>query len=521
METERKLHPERLSDAYRMYAVGLLAFINLLNYLDRNVIFALFEPIKADLGLTDTQLGWLGSAYILVFSISALPFGVMSDLRSRRAVITFGVAFWSVFTMLSGLVRSFAQLFTFRAAVGIGEAAYGPASTSMVADYYPGKRRAFAMGIYSSGVALGGVLGIYLGGVLQAAYGWRVAFMAVGVPGFLCALLAAGLKDPTRVLEKVSVRRYLQKVEMGITSISRMFVPLLVGAAIGGIAAIALSLYFGADSALDVAALSIGIGAGLAINILQWVRRIQRDRADETPFGGEIGGAFEEMLGAFRLVLRTPTLVYVFIGGAFISFGVNGIVGWGPTFLSRELNLTPGDAAALLGKWGFIFGTAGTLAGGFIADWLQRYTRRSRILTVAAGFLIGGPIAFWLLLIRDLSLFIPVACAAFFFLSWYNGPIAAVIFDVVPMRISATVVGAYLLFIHLAGDAIAFPLIGTLSDLFGLDRAVLLLPIVSMAGGIVVLGGARTIIRDMARVGETVELQGIGNREWGIGNREL
>ena len=95
--------------------------INLLNYLDRNVIFALFEPIKRDLMLTDTQLGWLGSAYILVFSIAALPLGVLSDLRSRKTVIAGGVAVWSAFTALGGLVRSFWQLFICRAAVGIGQ----------------------------------------------------------------------------------------------------------------------------------------------------------------------------------------------------------------------------------------------------------------------------------------------------------------------------------------------------------------------------------------------------------------
>src|SRR5690606_11281275 len=128
------------------YALGLLAVINLLNYLDRNVIFALFEPIKQDLGLTDTQLGWLGSAYILVFSVAALPFGVLSDLRSRRAVISGGVAVWSLFTSLGGLVRSYTQLFLCRAAVGIGEAAYGPAASSLVADYFPGPGRAIAMG---------------------------------------------------------------------------------------------------------------------------------------------------------------------------------------------------------------------------------------------------------------------------------------------------------------------------------------------------------------------------------------
>ena len=103
---------------YRWYALGLLASINILNYLDRNVIFALFEPIKRDLGLTDTQLGWLGSAYILVFSVAALPFGVLSDLRSRRAVIAVGVGIWSAFTSMAGLVRSFTQLFICRAAVG-------------------------------------------------------------------------------------------------------------------------------------------------------------------------------------------------------------------------------------------------------------------------------------------------------------------------------------------------------------------------------------------------------------------
>jgi len=82
--------PPRLTTRYRWYALGLLALINLLNYIDRNVIYALFEPIKADLGLTDGQLGWLGSAYILVFSVAALPFGVLSDLRSRRAVEKIG-----------------------------------------------------------------------------------------------------------------------------------------------------------------------------------------------------------------------------------------------------------------------------------------------------------------------------------------------------------------------------------------------------------------------------------------------
>jgi len=202
---------------------------------------------------------------------------------------------------------------------------------------------------------------------------------------------------------------------------------------------------------------------------------------------------------ALRTVLRTPTLVYIFAAGAMISFGLNGIVGWGPTFVSRELDLSAGEAAGLLGKWGLISGTAGTLFGGVLADWLRRRYETARVIVVALGLLFGGPLALWLVTIRDPAQFQAVFALAFFCLSWYNGPMTAVIFDVVPPRISATVAGAYLLFIHLAGDAIAFPLIGSLSDRFGLDRAVLLLPVVSVAGGFVILAAGKYIRRDMAR----------------------
>lgn len=481
-------------------ALALLAFINLLNYLDRNIIFALFEPIKRDLSLTDTQLGWLGSAYILVFSLAALPFGVLSDLKSRKAVIAGGVALWSGFTFLGGLVRSYWQLFICRAAVGIGEAAYGPAASSMVADYFPGANRAKAMGILAAGIPVGGVLGLLLGGWLESLYGWRVAFMAVGLPGFLCAAAAARLVDPTRTEAPVTVRSFLREMELGVRGFIRQFLALIVFTTLGLIGAYVMTERYGADSALDIAVISVAIGIGLTLTIWRWVRLVRSDRRAETPFTRELETAASDMVRAGEVVLRTPTLLYVFIAGAMISFGMNGLVGWGPTFMSREFSLSAGEAAALLGTWGLPAGVLGALAGGYIADTLRRYTDRARVLTVAVGFLTGGPIAIWLMTIRDVSLFGPVFAVAFFLLSWYNGPMSAVIFDVVPARIGATVVGAYLLFIHLAGDAIALPLVGMLSDRFGLDRAVMVLPVVSLLGGIVMLGAMRTVSRDMGKV---------------------
>ncbi|MFL5516719.1 MAG: MFS transporter [Gemmatimonadales bacterium] len=487
--------PPRLTTRYRWYALGLLALINLLNYIDRNVVYALFEPIKADLGLTDGQLGWLASAYILVFSVAALPFGVLSDLRSRRAVIAGGVTVWSAFTFLSGLVRSYWQLFTCRAAVGIGEAAYGPASSSLVADYFPGPRRAMAMGILASGVSLGGVLGLLLGGLLEAEYGWRVAFMTVGVPGFVCAILVARLADPLRTPARLTVRSFLRDFQLNALALLRQLWPLLASGLVGVVAAYRLDRLYGADSKLDVAALSAAIGLGLTFTIWRLVRRTSRD-----PVGTGMGGAFDDIVAAGKTVLHTPTLVYVFLSGAMISFGLNGIIGWGPTFVSRELGLSAAEAASLLGTWGLCAGTAGTLAGGILADWLHRRYDMGRVLTVAMGLLLGGPLAVWLLTIRDQHLFQLVFAVAFFCLSWYNGPMTAVIFDVVPPRISATVAGAYLLFIHLAGDAIALPLVGSLSDRFGLDQAILLLPLMVILGGVVVLFATRTVRQDMRRV---------------------
>jgi MFS family permease len=489
--------PIPLSRAYSRYALGVLAITNLLSFINRNIVFALFEPIKLDLSLSDAQLGWLASAYVLVFSLAALPFGVLSDLRSRRTVITVGVLLWSAFTLTSGLATSFSMLLACRALVGVGGAAFAGPAQSMVADYFRVRGRAMAMGILAAGITLGGVLGIWLGGRLEAAYGWRTALAIVSLPGFVLAVLTARLRDPVRRPSVLSLRAALADLGVGVTALVRQFLPLLVSLVIGSVLGIYFDRIYGADSKVDVAAFSIAITIGLATNIRTWVKRFA---AAPSTGPRPLVHAFGERAISLASVLRTPTLVYVFLGGALISFGMNGLVGWAPAFMSRELNLSVAKAAALLGSWGLVSGICGVLFGGVLADWLRRYTATGRVLTISLGLLIGGPLAFWLLTLRDLDLFVPVFAAAFFFLSWFNGPIAAVIFDVVPSSISATVAGAYLLFIHLVGDAVAFPLVGALSDRFGLDRAVLLLPSVAILGGLVILGATRTVGRDMARM---------------------
>ncbi len=484
------------------YALALLTVVNLLNYLERNAIFALFEPLKRDLHLSDSQLGWLGTAYVLVFSLASLPLGLLGDLRSRRAVIAGGIAVWSVATSLSGLALGFESMFVARALVGLGGAAAAAPSASLVADYFSGNRRALAMGIFMAGLAVGGVLGILLAGQLEALYGWRVAFLALGVPGFVVAAFVLRLPDPTRLLPQNRLLFELREIGIGVTSLAATCAPMLIGLATGGIAAFLLDQHYGADSRADAAAFSAIAGIGLAWNIRLWVKRAHRHGGGNDPSDAVIDAALVDLRRAFRTVLGTPTLVYVFAGGALISFGMNGIVAWAPAFISRTLGLTTQEASRLLGGAGLIAGTAGTLAGGWFADLLRKKYPSARILVCAAGFIAGAPLAIWLLSVRSPTYFVPIFYAAFFFLTWYNGPLTATIFDVVPARIGTTVVGAYLLFIHVAGDSIAFPLIGALSDRFGLHRAIYILPVAALAGGLVVLGAARFLERDSRRAAE-------------------
>ena len=224
----------------------------------------------------------------------------------------------------------------------------------------------------------------------------------------------------------------LRSLGLGARALVRRGLPLIAGLGLGLLGAWLADRRYGSDSAVDAAVFAAIAGLGLTWNIILWVRRARRQQADvaaQISMGME--SALQDLVNAFHTVVRTPTLVWVFVGGAMISFGMNGIIGWAPAFMTRELGLSVAKASILLGKWGLVFGIAGTLSGGFLADWLQKRHPWARVTVSSIGFLLGGPLAIWLLTIRDLSVFTPVFCAAFFFLTWYNGPLTSVIFDVI------------------------------------------------------------------------------------------
>src|SRR5437762_213438 len=193
-------NPSLLSPAYRSYALGLLVVVNVFNFLDRQILSILLEPIKRDLRLSDTALGFLtGLAFALFYTVAGIPIARWADHGVRRSIIALGLAVWSGMTALTGLAQTFTQLALVRVGVGVGEAACSPPAHSLLSDYFPPERRATALSILALGVPIGIMLGYLAGGWVNEFFGWRMAFFVVGLPGLtLAGVVRLTLREPPR-----------------------------------------------------------------------------------------------------------------------------------------------------------------------------------------------------------------------------------------------------------------------------------------------------------------------------------
>jgi predicted MFS family arabinose efflux permease len=182
------------------YALGMLTVAYALNFIDRQILVIIQGPIKAEMGLSDTQLGLLsGFSFALVYITAGIPIAYWADRGNRRNIIALAVTVWSGMTALSGLAQSYAQLLLARIGVGIGEAGGSPPAHAMISDYYPPERRATALAIYSAGLHAGIFAGFLIGGIVSEYFGWRAAFMVVGLPGVLFGLVfVLTVREPER-----------------------------------------------------------------------------------------------------------------------------------------------------------------------------------------------------------------------------------------------------------------------------------------------------------------------------------
>lgn len=198
------------------YTLAVLLIAYVLSFADRQILSMMVDPVRRDLGLSDIQIGLLqGFAFVLLYSVLGIPAGLLADRFSRRRIITIGVLFWSAATMACGRVNSFTSLFAARMAVGVGEAALSPSAHSLLSDSFPPNRLTRALAIYALGITIGTGLAYAIGGLVISAVAasptvtlpllgtmrsWQAAFIIVGSPGVLVAMLTAFMHEPNRHL---------------------------------------------------------------------------------------------------------------------------------------------------------------------------------------------------------------------------------------------------------------------------------------------------------------------------------
>jgi MFS family permease len=178
--------------------VLVLCGINLLNFYDRQAPGALVEPMRREFGLSDTQIGLLGSMFIWVYALAGVPLGRVADVWSRKKLLAIGVTVWSALTAASGLAASFSFLVFTRLGVGVGEAVCAPVGTSWIGDLFPVKRRARILSLFMLGVPIGGALSFLLCGPIAQAWGWRTALVSAAAPAILLVPLLLLVQEPAR-----------------------------------------------------------------------------------------------------------------------------------------------------------------------------------------------------------------------------------------------------------------------------------------------------------------------------------
>ena len=188
------------SERYKWYVLMMLTIVGALNFFDRQLVVILQEPIKDELNLSDTQLGLLtGLAFAIFYCLVGIPIARYADRNNRRNVVGISLAIWSFMTAITGFVGNFVQMLLVRIGVGIGEAGGNPSSQAMISDYFPKEKRATAFAIYATSVYIGLFLGFSIGGLLEASFGWRNAFMFLGIPGIIFSIVfLLGVKEPPK-----------------------------------------------------------------------------------------------------------------------------------------------------------------------------------------------------------------------------------------------------------------------------------------------------------------------------------
>ncbi|MGH7863387.1 MAG: spinster family MFS transporter [Candidatus Binataceae bacterium] len=490
---------------YAKYVLVVLVLVNVFNFLDRQLITILATDVRADLGLSDAEIGFLyGTAFAVFYAIFGIPLGKVADVWNRRSLIAYGVGFWSAMTALSGFASNFAMLAGARIGVGVGEASASPAAFSMLCDYFAPRRRATALSVYASGIYIGAGIGVFLGGWIldlwNTAYppalgaaplglkGWQVAFLLVGLPGLGMAVWVRTLREPVTGMSEglVSVAR---KIEYPLAAFWHELKVLLPGFSLaalaregGGPRVIRINLT--ALAAIGATAFTLIILVGTP---LQWIA-----------LGVGIYAAFSWVQGlarrdppAFELIYRSRAMIYSAVGFSMLSFIGYGVGAFAPAFFMRVHGVSAGQVGTVVGLTAAVAGWIGVTAGGVLADWLKLRTRNARLVIGMIAASAPVPLAIWMLATNNTALAyvlnFPVTVGG----SMWVGAAAATVQDLVLPRMRAVASANYLLCVTFLGLALGPYTVGRLSDALGDLRLAMILALSLNAVAVAFLWAAR------------------------------
>lgn len=519
------------STAYRYYVLALLMVIYAFNFLDRQVVTIVAPYLKADMGISDAQVGLLfGTAFALFYAVFGLPLAKLADGWNRVRTISLGLSFWSLMTAISGTASNFAQLGAARVGVGVGEASASPASYSLLQDYFPKSMRATVLALYSAGIYIGAGAALIFGGEVikywEANYtaetapfglsGWQATYFAFGIPGLILALLMIlTVREPVRgEIDGMPTPGDPNPVKSVMGEFAAMLPPwnwrgfrrFAGGAAtlrsnfllLAGLVAAAIVTILVTDALLAPAKRAVvgQIGSfAITTNMVQWIAIaagiycsaswLQTIRLRDAP--------------AHALIANRGFLALTLIGGlmSYISYGLSPFIfiyakdqfGVGP-----EAGLTLGIITAVAGGLGATF-------GGILGDWWRQRHPAGRVLVMLVALVGSAVTIVGSYVTSDLSTFYWFAGANIFVHIMWLGPCAASIQDLVLPRMRGAATATFFLGTTIIGLGLGPYMVGLISDITGNLRGSLMGTMVVMP---IILAMIVIAYRSVPSLSETV-----------------
>jgi MFS family permease len=391
------------SEGYKQTVLWLLVLAYTFNFIDRTIISTIGQAIKVDLKLTDTQLGLLGGlAFALLYTTLGIPIARLAERHSRVNIITIAIVVWSGFTALCGMATSFFQLLLFRVGVGVGEAGLSPPAHSLISDYFEPKKRASALSIYSFGIPLGTMFGAVAGGWIAQNLDWRMAFMMVGLPGIIVAILL-------KVFVKEPPRGYSDRLI--------------------------------AQQAADAPALE----------------------GDET--APAVHAKPPSILAVARRIFGKWGFFHMVAGITLASFAGYGTGQYSAPYFIRMFGLDLATVGLIFGVIGGVAAGIGTLLGGFLTDYAARKSGRWYALVPAIGLLIACPLYILVYTRDDWKLAAGLLLIPGIFHYTYLGPTFGVIQNAVSLRMRATATALLFFVLNLIALGFGPPFCGWVIDM--------------------------------------------------------